>query len=395
MSLLLVVIAALASMALVPPILNGVDTLGLTEDGDVLATVSGGVIHINETLYESYVSRDGGMSWSLYDGPMYALDESQSVDTPRGEYAITEWGIARLGADGRGEIVYSTAYLRGDANEWLQERDTRNMRRRVLANRPRAILYHADSGSVIATMGIQGVVVGTPDGRWRRVAVGVYSPTDFSFPAKARALAESGWLVGAIALALSLSALAAAAAASAYKYDMKKDGAFVALVALGVLVAIGAIWAAIEEVWRVEPLPASIALAAALTSWTMILAIVASKSDDVAPHRYALLGCVAPLPIAFWTLAGFDLVEVYYIPGITVAAFISLIPPLAYHARFIARRWRAFAPAFVGMNALIALAFLLWLQMNVSIAATQIAIVVLVGLAAVVLVRHVRGGLRG
>ena len=155
-----------------------------------------------------------------------------------------------------------------------------------------------------------------------------------------------------------------------------------------------ALWAAIEEVWRVEPVPMSIALAAALTSWTMILAIVASKSDDVAPHRYALQGCVAPLPIAFGMLVSFELAEVYYRPGITVAAFISLIPPLAYHARFIARRWRAFAPAFVGINALIAPAFLLWAQMNVSLAATQAAIVVLDGLAAVVLVRRVRGGLR-
>ena len=71
-----------------------------------------------------------------------------------------------------------------------------------------------------------------------------------------------------------------------------------------------------------------------------------------------------------------------------------MIPPLAYSARFIARHWRVFALTFLGMNALIALAFALWLQMNVSLAATQAAIVVLVGLAAVVLVRHVRARLR-
>ena len=397
LGLILAVIAAFALMAMVPPPLNGVDRLILTDDGAVIATVTGGVSpDLDMEIYESYISRDGGMNWALHDGPMYALGELQSVDTPRGKYVIDELGIARMGADGRRELVYSTEYLRGDANEWLQERDTKWLDWwgfRFLAERPRAILYHADSGNVIATMGIQGTAVGTPDGRWHRVAVGPYSPTDFSFSAKTRALVESVWLVGAIALALSLSALAAATAASAYKYDVKKDGALVALAALGVLGAIGAIWAVIEDVWRFDPVTMSVALVATLTSWTMILAIIASKSDDVEPRGYALLGCVAPLPISFGLLVSFEFIEIYYIPGITVAALISLIPPLAYHARFIARHWRPFALAFLGMNALIALAFLLWVQMNVSLAATQAAIVGLIGLAAVVLVRRVRAEL--
>ena len=414
LALLLVAIAALASVASgYPPPLNGVDTLGLADDGSILATVTGGDLDnpYRGRVYESYISRDSGMSWALYDmdaprdrspflaeQPRISFHQSQSVDTPRGEYVIDEWGVARVGAGGRRELVYSTAYLSGDANKWLQERDTRNMRHRVLATRPRAILYHADSGNVIAAMGIQGAAVETPDGRWHKVAVGAYSPTDFSFSAKTRALVESGWLVGAIALALSLSALAVSAA-SAYKYDMAKDGALAALAALGVLGAFGAIWTTRDDIGGVNLVPMSVALVATLTSWTMILAIVASKSEGVARHMYALLGCVATLPISFGLLLSFEFFETYYRPYVSVfriafaiAAFISLIPPLAYHARFIARHWRAFAPAFLGMNALVALAFVLWVQMNVSLAATQAAIVGLVGLAAVVLVRRVRGG---
>ena len=42
------------------------------------------------------------------------------------------------------------------------------------------------------------------------------------------------------------------------------------------------------------------------------------------------------------------------------------------------------------MNALVPLIFALWVYLNVSLAATQTAIVVLVGLAAVVLVQRVR-----
>ena len=404
---LVAAVVALTSLAGGPPPLNGVDTLGL-EDGAVIAIITGGVNpYMDARDYESYISRDGGMSWSMMrDGPMYALiDHFQSADTPRGKYVIDGLGVARV-EYGQRELVYSTEYLRGDANEWIQGKDPQKTgwNHRFLATHPRAIIYHPDSGNVIATMGIQGAAVETPDGRWHRVAVGPYAPTDFSFSAKTRALMESGWVVGGIALALSLSALAVSAAASAYKYNMKKDGALVALASLGVLVAAGAVWAAengaANSVWDDSLVLLSVELVAMLTSWTMILTVVASKSYGVSPRGYALLGCVAPLPIAFGLLLVFAFVGTYYVsydhsaayfrPSLTIAAVISLIPPLAHYARFIARHWRAFATAFLGMNALIALAFALWLQMNVSLAAAQTAIVVLVGLAAVVLVRRVR-----
>ena len=112
LGLILVAIAALALMAGGPPPLNGVDTLDLTDDGAVIATITGGVSpYLDAKIYESYISRDGGMSWSMHDGPMFALYEFQSVDTPRGKYVIDELGVARLGADGRRELVYSTEYL--------------------------------------------------------------------------------------------------------------------------------------------------------------------------------------------------------------------------------------------------------------------------------------------
>ena len=84
----------------------------------------------------------------------------------------------------------------------------------------------------------------------------------------------------------------------------------------------------------------------------------------------------------------------FYRLAFSVAAAISLIPPLAYHARFIARHWRAFATAFLGMNALVPMIFALWAYLNVSLAAAQTAIVVLVGLAAFVLIRRARAGRR-
>ena len=381
---------------------EGVTLLAATSDGAILAG-SGSLAMITGSGeivgdYRFYGrSDDGGMSWSQNDDVDYEFDDStfQAAKTPRGEYVITDSGIALIGEDGQGEIVYSTEYLLGDANRWMQRNDTREIGRRVLATRPNDILYHADSGNVVAAMGIQGAAAGTPDGRWRRVAVGQYSPTDFSFFAKTRAM---GWVVGAIALTLSLSALTIAAAASAYEYDRERDSIYVILIALGCLGAIGLMFTA----------PALAAPIAALTSWTAMIAAAFQsdfKFDGGGKRRFALLGCVSTLPLSLGLLLVFGPVTGYTSPSASVvasliidavalAAFISLIPPLAYHARFIARHWRPFALAFLGMNALVALAFLLWVQMNVSLAATQAAIVGLVGLAAVVLVRHVRGGLR-
>ena len=401
-------IAALASVASTPmePV-EGITLLAATSDGTVLAG-SGSLARITSSreIVGSYWfyrrSDDGGMSWSPNDDDDYEFDDStfQAAETPRGEYVVTDSGIALIGEDGQLELVYSTEYLRGDANKWMQENDTQGFGRRFLTARPNDILYHADSGNVIAAMGIQGVVVGTPDGRWRRVAVGDYAPTDFSFSGKTQAL---GWVVGAIALTLSLSALTIAAAASAYEYknyrqDRERDVSYVILIAFVCLAAVGMMFAA----------PLLALPVAALTSWIAML-IAAAKSEGGGKWRFALLGCVSTLPPSVGLLMSFGVVAGNIAPSdsgfpilsdseinaaLAFVAFASLIFPLAYHVGLIARHWRAFALAFLGMNALIALAFVLWLQMNVSLAATQAAIVVLVGLAAVVLVRRVRAGLR-
>ena len=380
---------------------KGIVSFDVADDGAVLAS--------HNFLPHVYRSYDGGMSWSGND--RFSLSD----EATRAKYRIGDSGIEFIGEDKQWELVYSTEYLRGDANEWVQENDTREFGYRVLATRANHVLYHADSGNAIAAMGIQGAAVGTPDGRWRRVAVGDFSPTDFSFAAKTRSLMESGWRVGIVAATLSLSAMAMAAAmASAYAYGERIGGLFIAPVALvgclGTILVIGAMNGAHLAI-QFPALPAALmnvahflipflAFPAALLSLiTVVVAVAETRASPGFRNKYAMLACVSTLPLSIGLLFSFGLPENNCCGGIAfakfalfVAAFISLIPPLAYHARFIARRWRAFALAFLGMNALIALAFLLWIQMNVSLAATQAAIVGLVGLAAVVLVRHVRGG---
>ena len=391
LGLLVAIIAALALMGNGFAAVKGVDMLVLTDDGAVIAAVSAGDRLGSATVRETHVSRDGGMSWSQYDGLMPDLRMSQSVFTPRGVYVTDGLGVARISGYGHRELAYSTEHLRGDANQWLQERDTRNMRYRALAKHPRNIVYHADSGNVIAAMGIQGVAVETPDGRWHKIAVGPYAPTDFSFSAKTRALMESAGLVGGIALALALSALAVSAAAS--EYD--KRGLVGALLLIAALGSLGLAGLITDYPLLIVAASAPVSLAATIAA----VVFAAAKPDGGARWKFASLACVSTLPPSIMLLlttglsnnvCNICLDADFYRLAFSVAAAISLIPPLAYHARFIARHWRPFAMAFLGMNALAALIFALWVYLNVSLEAAQTAVVVLVGLAAVVLVWRVR-----
>ena len=382
--LLVAGIAAFASVASsYPPTDRGLTSIGVSglDDGVILATAY---------VPYGYRSDDGGMSWSGNDDhfPSHLTGWTE-------EYAISDYGVERVGEGGRRELVYSTEYLRADANKWMQEDRTRNFGYRDLTTRPKQVIYHAASGNVIVNMGIQGVAVGTSDGRWHRVAVGPYSPTDFSFSAKMSALRESGWTVGEIALALSLSALATAAAvASAYERDEAIGGAFAAPTALVGCLGATLIIAAMRWTNGGSPF---LMLVAVFLSWiTGIIAV--DKTNSGPRHKYALLACVSTLTLSVALLFSFGIPEnecCSYIgfakSALLLAAFASMILPLIYSGRFIARRWRAFGLAFLGMNALIILAFALWLTLNLGLIATQVGLAILVGLAAVVLVRHVRG----
>ena len=57
---------------------------------------------------------------------------------------------------------------------------TESLGDRVITTHPYSIVYDPKHDTVVVALGLQGVVVGTPDGDWLPVAVGPYSPTDFS-----------------------------------------------------------------------------------------------------------------------------------------------------------------------------------------------------------------------
>ena len=181
---------------------TGVNRVGVTGNGIIVASGS------NEDGDFQYRSGNGGLTWT----PVYPATNIEwgglEVETPRGKSKIQDSDILRLTVSGEWELAYSAAYLQQEANVWIQEQATARFGLRELARGPHSIVYDEHSGNVIVAMGLQGVVVGTPNGEWSRVAVDDYAPTDFSAAGKSLALLSNfGVWVTAFALSLSMTAV--------------------------------------------------------------------------------------------------------------------------------------------------------------------------------------------
>ena len=173
----------------------------------------------------SHYSHDGGLTWQpRIENGTSPVERDQTfelgtaeVATPRGTYAIRKSSIVRLASNGEDIKVHDTGYLQEGSNMWAQGYRTREIRgeltscddeERLLTTGPLNITYHPGTGNVIAAMGLEGVLVGSPNEEWRRVAVGDLVPTDFSLASKARmAFSTYFWLT---ALAVSFCLVTAA-----------------------------------------------------------------------------------------------------------------------------------------------------------------------------------------
>lgn len=177
---LLAIGAALTGLSPCGPADDGITAVGADADGSLTAR--------HEHSYTSvshYRSVDGGFTWKF----ITTMEQDQekgmtwggvSTETPRGRYIVTETDIVRTDSSGRA-FYYATTYFQDYANVVLQNRDNRKRSGGgVQTTKAHNIFYDSTSGNVVAAMGSQGVAVGTPDGRWTRVAVVDLKPTDFS-----------------------------------------------------------------------------------------------------------------------------------------------------------------------------------------------------------------------
>ena len=386
--LLMAGVAAFASVATSYPKPElGVRNVGSSADGTVYASSDA------TRWRRPHRSEDGGLSWTAgsIDPGEEIVWGGESTKTPRGTYVIQGPNVMLLSPDGGSQLVYSTAYLQGDANLWVQEYAPTELEARDLATSPYSIVYDGHSGNLIVAMGVEGVVTGTPDRRWSRVAVGRYAPTDFSFSGKTRLMLFDS-VFWATALALTLSITAVALILARYRRRDLPLGVAVALAILLVLVGGPSILKSIVA-W----------LLIGSSSVGVLLLIVAAFVVGNMPEEsrvWRSLGlaiCVPPLigsgALLFFFGAS-ELESSLYIGLIqlasAMAAFTFVFPALVSSRRLIAAYWPAVIAAMVGMNMFVALAFLLWLHLGIPLLLAKGAAVVLVMLVALVLVKYVR-----
>ena len=391
--LLVAGVAALASVATSPfePD-HGVTKVGVSADGTV---------HASDGYGGLYQSRDGGYNWTERSSDSDDIVWGDiSVDTPRGLYVIRGSHISFVDADGRPEPVYSTAYLRTPGNVWVQKHESGLQLASEVVTRPLGIVYGARSGNLIVAMGRQGVVVGTPDGRWERFAVGRYSPTNFSFAAKTRLLLSrlDFW---ALAVALSLSMTGAA---QLYSRQWGEDrhppaiGRRIVMALLAVLAAAVIAWILSSVflndgrfVFGPIGIYGLLVLAPFLVGTaicTMPLRSKVRRGLALSIGTLSVIGSCIMLLMFGGTSADDNFYPLYF-SVIGVPAFTLGITAMAVSCPQ-PKYWPMVGTALMGMIGLVVLAFMLWLHLGIALFLAKVSAFLLTALLAYVLAGYLR-----
>ena len=389
-------VAALASVATSPPeLIRGVQRVGVSEDGAIVA----------HTEFGTYLSVDGGLSWSREDRPSSGVDRGgQSVVTPRGRYSLDGPLVLRTGIDDtQGQVVYSTEFLEEEGNVWVQWVSTRKLsERREIAFRPLAIVYDERSGNLVLALGIQGVVVGTSDGKWATVAVGRLEPTNFSYQAKTSLLfSELGFWAASLGLSLAMTGMALIV--SQHRREDLLGSVFVAPFAGVAVMAIagGPFVVPLLLLLAVVPIPAIAAVALALllipTGATFVIGSKPRQSEfwHLGAIGIGLLSLVTTVALA----AAFGISSDstaddtgFSLPIREIATFAALVlalTSLAISWPLMARHWIVAFGSLVASTALVVLSFMFWLHLGISDGLTKLSAIGLCGVVAILLARHV------
>ena len=350
-ALLVASLASLASVASTPPETElGITCVGFDDDG---ALVPQGDIR---AYGEDHIACE------------------QSVETQRGIYTIEGSDVVRT-IGGRKEVAYSAAYLRERGNMNLQARATRNLEGRQITTRPHSIAYDEWTGNVAVAMGLQGIVVGTSDGRWTQEAVGRYTPTDFSIVHKLLLLGDwELWLI-AVAAALSFTALAMALAEPASAFQPNKT----ARVIVSGLAVIASIVGILYYTADGEPVSMAQVISICSGALGLGLSILVGVGSYMRLRRWvSVMGADAVDKEADrlrrWVSGG---LATGWGGSISTRIRGGLLPVIAV--------------ATGGMLALIALSFFLWVQQGMDLALVKLWAIVLTALTAFILRKYLKG----
>ena len=387
LALLAAGVATFATVATSAPTpLTGIRSVGVAGDGAIMAAANDGRDRLQ------YSSSDGGFTWDPYSWPPNVVWRGETVETPRGNFLIRGSDILVLTVEGDWVAIYSSAYLQGDANVWVQEQATTRFGPREIGTKPYGIAYDALSGNLIVAMGLQGVVVGSPDGHWSRVAVGDYSPTDFSFAGKTVVLLSNLMLwVTTICLSLAMTAISLVLA------QFRKEAT---ALGIGVTLAIFASLIGLPYVLGLLKLNVGSVAVVVLLASSLIGSGIALKSEpkDGRAIRGIALGVASASGIISLTACsvlflsfGVSIQEpsVFVYLMLTGLTFLFAFVAMLVFWRQLRFQW-ALLSAFAGMNGLVILVFLMWVQLGFGLTFAKISAFVLVALAAMALTIHLR-----
>ena len=361
--------------------------------------------------YAYFASRDGGLSWRPRLGTAEVQWSEGPVDTPVGTYRIEGPDIVFTRPDGQSETVYSTAHWNTSSNRWYQAERTRRLNDRVLATRPTSITYDPNSGNLIAGLGIQGVIVGVPNGQWMPVAVEQYSPIYFSRELKLKELLkQSAFWITVFVFPVSMISLA-----FFFRDLLRKSEANIPLeapnqptVGIGVLIPFILFLGITIFVLSVS-IYVTLGLAAALVVFVLPTVIatnflfrMAFRPRDQKRGCLVMFFSVPCTALAILITASFlvdfgradagtgPLSVILHVPF----AFVSVIAAIsgstiAWRGQWKIR-WQVILASYATMGAFVAILFLGWVQSDVSVLWPQLASFILCLAAVIVIYRSFR-----
>ena len=371
----------------------GIRNVGIASDGTVVAAAKthGRSFH--------HRSADGGLSWTPDNRRADKITWGGSKAwTPKGIYMIKGSEIVVVTVDNRLKEVYSASYLQNDANLWMQQNTTTSLGVRELGTEPYSVVFDERSGNVIVAMGLQGVLVGTPNERWSRVAVGRHSPTDFSPSSKALVLLSSTnvW-VTTICLSVSMTILSLVL--SWYRRKRFPSRITVTLATLATFTGLPFLLALLEMSGELIIL----LILAILSSPLLILGAIAlgiygTRAPKDSPTRndfalaMSLVSVLASCPVLLsFGEYDFDFWSPFLFPMVMfpILAFLFAIGALTVAWRQLVH-WQAVLTTFAGMNILTVFVLLMWIQLGFGLPFAKVSALALVTLVGLVLIKHLR-----
>ncbi len=395
LAMLVAAVASLASVATSYPEPNyGVTNVALVEDGSLYANINWG-----ETTW-AYISDDGGFSWRQKESRRFPVSPgADAVDTPRGRYVLEGPDIVLVRNDGAWRrVVYSTAFLKKPGNVWVQEQATSGLDARRLARQPSSIVYHPGTGNVVAALGIQGALVGTPNGRWIHVTVDAMTPSDFTFAGKThRLLTNPGFLAVAVILSLSMTGMGLILAQLHHlNWEIPFNpvgGLLVGLVVAGLLL-VGIIPGFFVLI------PSLLLPALLLGPLVLAIAIGSMRRQDRGRNVFTLgIGVVSAgfAGVLLFIFGGSDTepgsMYNFWFGGIATLTCLMTLASLAVSWQLM-KHWRLAAASLLAMFFLTLLPFMLWLHLGIALLLAKASAVVLTSVAALALANQMRRRLK-